>query len=66
MNKYQLENEPDVDVLDIDNTAVREDQIKRLNDVRSNARCEGCLPGCPRRPDRPPANPAKATCWNWP
>ncbi len=35
VNKYELENEPDVDVLDIDNTAVRDDQIKRLTRVRA-------------------------------
>ena len=34
VNKYQPEEEPAVDILDIDNTAVREAQIKRLNEVR--------------------------------
>ena len=34
VNKYQLAKEPDVDVLDIDNTVVRESQIERLNDIR--------------------------------
>jgi len=33
-NKYQPEEEPAVDILDIDNTAVREAQVKRINDVR--------------------------------
>ena len=46
VNRYELENEPDVDVLDIDNTAVREDQIKRLKDVRASrdeAACQAAL-----------------------
>jgi methylmalonyl-CoA mutase len=34
VNKYQLAEEPDVDVLDIDNSAVREGQIARLNKLR--------------------------------
>ena len=36
VNKYQLAKEPDVDVLDIDNTMVRESQIERLNDIRGS------------------------------
>ena len=35
VNKYQLENEPEIDVLNIDNTAVRLAQIDRLNQIRS-------------------------------
>jgi methylmalonyl-CoA mutase len=34
VNKYQLEEEPDIDVLDIDNTAVRVEQIRRLEHIR--------------------------------
>jgi methylmalonyl-CoA mutase len=34
VNKYQLAEEPPVDILDIDNTAVREAQIRRLAEVR--------------------------------
>jgi len=34
VNKYQLAEEPAVDILDIDNTAVREAQIRRLGEVR--------------------------------
>jgi methylmalonyl-CoA mutase len=34
VNKYQPGEEPPVDILDIDNTAVREAQVKRLRDVR--------------------------------
>ena len=36
VNKYQLAEEPPVDILDIDNTAVREAQIRRIREVRDN------------------------------
>jgi methylmalonyl-CoA mutase len=36
VNKYRSDEETMVDVLDIDNTAVREQQIARLNDMRSS------------------------------
>ncbi|MDR1056302.1 MAG: methylmalonyl-CoA mutase [Prevotellaceae bacterium] len=36
LNKYRLEKEDPIDILDVDNTAVREEQIKRLNDLRAN------------------------------
>ena len=36
VNKYQLEEEPPVDILDIDNTAVREAQVQRLNEIRED------------------------------
>jgi methylmalonyl-CoA mutase len=36
VNKYQLEEEPEIDILRIDNAAVREAQIRRLKEVRSN------------------------------
>ena len=35
VNKYQLAEEPDVDVLDIDNSAVRDGQIARLTELRA-------------------------------
>jgi methylmalonyl-CoA mutase len=34
VNKYQLTEEPSVDILNIDNTAVREAQIQRIKEVR--------------------------------
>jgi methylmalonyl-CoA mutase len=34
VNKYQPEHEQDVDIRDIDNTVVRESQIKRLDEIR--------------------------------
>ncbi|WP_428623616.1 methylmalonyl-CoA mutase, partial [Sedimenticola sp.] len=36
VNKYQLAQEPEIDVLDIDNTAVREAQVARLQTIRAN------------------------------
>ncbi len=35
VNKYRLENEPDIDVLNIDNTAVRQAQVERLASIRA-------------------------------
>jgi methylmalonyl-CoA mutase len=46
VNKYQPETQDNVDILDIDNTAVREAQIKRLEAVRSardEAACQKSL-----------------------
>ncbi|MES9955454.1 MAG: methylmalonyl-CoA mutase [Sedimenticola sp.] len=42
VNKYQLEEEPEVEVLDIDNTAVRESQVARLVEVRSSRDDSAC------------------------
>jgi methylmalonyl-CoA mutase len=42
VNKYPLESEPDVDVLDIDNTAVRDSQIARLERVRQERDTAAC------------------------
>jgi methylmalonyl-CoA mutase len=36
VNKFRLEKEDPLEILNIDNTAVRESQIKRLNEVRGN------------------------------
>lgn len=36
INKYRLEKEDPIDILEIDNTAVREQQIARLNTLRAN------------------------------
>jgi methylmalonyl-CoA mutase len=36
VNKYPLEEEPPIDILNIDNAAVREAQIRRLAEVRKN------------------------------
>lgn len=36
VNKYRLETEDPIDVLEVDNTAVREAQIKRLQKLRAN------------------------------
>ncbi|KZY42784.1 methylmalonyl-CoA mutase [Oleiphilus sp. HI0050] len=36
VNKYQLDHEDDLDILEVDNVAVRESQIKRLESIRTN------------------------------
>lgn len=43
VNKYQMTEEDPIDVLDIDNTAVRESQIKRLDTMRKNRDEVACL-----------------------
>ncbi len=46
VNKYRLEKEDEIDILDVDNVAVREAQIARLTRVREDrdrAACEGAL-----------------------
>ncbi|MCB1867207.1 MAG: methylmalonyl-CoA mutase [Gammaproteobacteria bacterium] len=46
VNKYQLKEEPDIDVLNIDNSAVRDSQIRRLQRVRASrdeAACQHAL-----------------------
>jgi len=35
VNKYQLEDEADLDILEVDNVAVRESQIKRLTEIKA-------------------------------
>jgi len=36
VNKYQLEKEDDLDILEVDNVAVRESQIKRINSIKAS------------------------------
>ena len=36
VNKYRLEKEDPIEILDVDNTAVRESQIRRLKELRAN------------------------------
>ncbi|MGE9296366.1 MAG: methylmalonyl-CoA mutase family protein, partial [Puniceicoccales bacterium] len=46
LNKHRLEREDPLDILDIDNTAVRESQIKRLKELKANrnhAKCRAAL-----------------------
>jgi len=42
VNKYRTSEEVDVDILDIDNTAVRANQIERLRRVRAERDSEAC------------------------
>ena len=46
VNKYQRADEPEIEILDIDNTAVREAQIRRLAEVRAardDSACQAAL-----------------------
>jgi len=46
LNKYRLEKEAPLDILTVDNTAVREAQIKRLKELRATrdeAKCQAAL-----------------------
>jgi methylmalonyl-CoA mutase len=36
INKYRLDKEAPIDILNVDNTAVRESQVKRLNELRAH------------------------------
>jgi methylmalonyl-CoA mutase len=36
LNKYRLEKEDPIEILDVDNTAVRESQLRRLSELRKN------------------------------
>ena len=52
VNKYRRDTEDTIDILDIDNTAVRDAQIKRLDSIRASrdeAACEGALAELSRR-----------------
>jgi methylmalonyl-CoA mutase len=46
VNKYERQDEDDIDILDVDNAAVRESQIKRLQTIRKTrdeAACQAAL-----------------------
>ncbi len=46
VNKYKLEKEDPIDILEVDNTSVRNNQLKRLNELKSlrdNRKVEECL-----------------------
>jgi len=46
LNKYRLEKEAPLDILTVDNTAVRESQVKRLKElraIRDEAKCQATL-----------------------
>jgi methylmalonyl-CoA mutase len=42
VNKFTLEEEDLIDILEIDNAAVRESQVKRINEVRASRNEEAC------------------------
>jgi len=43
VNKYQRDDEPEIEILDIDNTAVRDAQIERLAKIRATRDDAACL-----------------------
>ena len=52
VNKYRLEKEDEIDILDIDNAAVRDAQVARLNGIRESrdeAQCSAALSELTRR-----------------
>ena len=52
VNKYRLEKEDEIDILDVDNVAVREAKIARLENIRrtrDQAKCEAALAELSRR-----------------
>jgi len=42
VNKFRLEREPDIEVREIDNSAVRDSQIARLETIRANRDSDAC------------------------
>ena len=42
VNKFQRDDEPDIEILDIDNSAVRESQVRRLKEVRASRDEHAC------------------------
>ena len=64
LNEYRLEKEAPIDILAVDNTAVRESQIKRLKELRAT-RDQAAVKR--RWPPSPSASrPSRATFWSWP
>ncbi|SLN39649.1 methylmalonyl-CoA mutase [Pseudooctadecabacter jejudonensis] len=52
VNKYRLEKEDEIDILDVDNVAVREAQVARLDTIRASrdqAACDAALAEVERR-----------------
>ncbi len=52
VNKYKLDKEDEIEILDVDNMAVRESQIARLKQIRANrdeAACQAALDELTRR-----------------
>jgi methylmalonyl-CoA mutase len=59
VNRFQRDDEPEIDVLQIDNTAVRESQVQRLRAVRASrdeAACRAALAALTEAAGRPGVN----------
>jgi Methylmalonyl-CoA mutase, N-terminal domain/subunit len=67
INKYRLDHEDPIETLEVDNTAVRESQIKRLKELRANRneadvqRCLDAITKCAET-GRQPAGPGHRGC----
>jgi methylmalonyl-CoA mutase len=59
VNRFQRDDEPEIDVLQIDNTAVRESQVRRLREVRAardEAACRAALAALTEAAGQPGVN----------
>ena len=55
VNKYRLDKEDDIDIMDIDNEAVRDQQIARLKSIRAardDGKCQAALDELTRRAEK--------------
>ena len=66
VNKYQRDDEPEIDILDIDNSAVRESQIRPPERRAQGAQCKRLRRGAGRAHARRPRHKSPVTSWNWP
>jgi methylmalonyl-CoA mutase N-terminal domain/subunit len=63
VNKYRLEKEDPIDILEIDNTAVRLSQIERLKKLRAKRNEEEVQQPWQPLPNVP--KPEREIYWNW-
>ncbi len=63
VNKFRLEKEDPLETLEVDNTAVREAQIKRLNELRAN-RNEAEVKACSWKPLQKHRKQGMVIYWN--
>ncbi len=63
MNKYPPETEIPIEILEVDNSAVRDTQIARLEKLRRERNSEEVKKHCRQLPKVP--KQVKETFWNW-
>ena len=64
VNKYQVTDQAEIEVLKVDNKSVRESQIAKLQRLKGE-RDEKVVVGGAGRADRSGQGAARATCWRW-